>query len=357
MRPGAMKSLKLQPARLRLAGQSARCKDHPNQEPAAQALVCSLTTLDRGSILMTHYTGSNSNCASSSGVQQNASRPQSYQLDQPDRSQTPRPSDYAQPYTRAPPSVTESAPAPTQPIAPQLPTPPYRPVSPSGDAVSNENGGLRRAGSLFRTASVLRHDHGEQLPAFTDVALPEEMVPQDLHQQHTGPSSPPAPRSPPPPHTFTAPLGPPSPLHNVRAQVGSTSPPLIIPQSPPPPHTFPTPSSPPSSRHSIRPPPPPPLVSSPLSLSPAATAPSSPIHSDPPPAFIPSNRHFPTPEKSIPYVPPQPGNPRVMSNPMSIYNSANRTYTRPTMKFDLDTAYGRNNTSPGPPPEGASLYR
>ena len=307
---------------------------------------------------MTHYTGSNSNCASSSGVQQNASQPQSYKLDkldQLDRSQTPRPSDYAQPYSRAPPSVAESGPASTPPIAPQLPTPPYRPVSPSGDAVSNEGGGLQRTRSLFRTPTVSQHDHGEQLPAFTDVALPEEMVPQDMHRQ-TGPSSPPAPRSPPPPHTFSAPSGPPAPLHNIRAQVGSTSPPLIIPQSPPPPHTFPTPSS-PSSLHNIQPPPLPPLVSSPLSLSPAATAPASPIYSDPPPAFIPSNSHFPTPEKPIPYVPPQLGNSRVMSNPVSIYNSANRTHTRPAMKFDLETAYGRN-TSPGPPPpEGASFYR
>lgn len=302
---------------------------------------------------MTPYTGSNSNCASSSGGQHNASRPQSYQLDQVDRSQTPRPSDYAQPYSRAPLLAPESAPVSTPPIAP---TPPYRPVSPSGDAVSNEDGGLQRAGSLFRTPSISRNDHGEQLPAFTDVALPEEMVPQD-QDQHTGPSSPPVPRSPPPPHTFSAPPGPPSSLNSIRAQVGATSPPLIIPQSPPPPHTFPVPSSPLSSLHSIQPPPPPPLTSSPLSLSPANTAPASPIHSDPPPAFMPSNRHFPTPEKPIPFVQPQLGNPRVISNPMSIYNSANRTYTRPAMKFDLETAYG-TNTNPGPPAEnGASFYR
>ncbi len=191
---------------------------------------------------MTRYTGSTSNCASSSGSHHNASGPQTYQLD---RSQTPKPSDYAKPYSRAPPLMPESAPASAPPITPgQAPTPPYRPLSPSGNTVSSEDGiiatgdrGLQRAVSLFRTPSVSRNnDHGEQLPAFSDVALPGEMVPQDMHRQ-TGPASPP-PQSPPPPHTFSAPSGPPSSSQHERAQVGSASPPLTVPRSPPPPHTF-----------------------------------------------------------------------------------------------------------------------
>jgi hypothetical protein len=296
---------------------------------------------------MTNYPGSASNYASS---QCNVSGPQTYP---PGRSQTPRPSDYAQqPHPRAPTLAPESAPAPIAP--PQPPTSPYRPVSPQDNTMSNgdraiatANRGLQRAASLFRTSG---NDHGEQLPAFTDVALPEEMVPQDIDQ--SGPTPPPAPRSPPPPHSFSAPSGPPP----VRAQVGSTSPPPIVTRSPPPPHTFSVSSRPPSSLHNIPPPPPPLIVSSPLSLSPS-TAPTSPIYSDPPPAFVPSNRPFPTPEKTTPYAHPQPGNTRVMSNSVSVYASANRTNTQSAMKFDLGAAYGRS-TSPGPPQEnGMSFYR
>ena len=260
--------------------------------------------------------------------------------------------------------MPESAPAPAPPITPaQPPTSPFRPLSPSGNAVLNEDGiiatgdrgGLQRTVSLFRTPSVSRNnDHGEQLPAFSDVALPQEMVPHDRHQQTSPPL--PLPQSPPPPHTFSAPSGPPSFLHNVRPQAGPASPPLIIPQSPPPPHTFSAPARLPPSLHNIPPPPPPPLISSPLSLSPATT-PTSPTYTDPPPAFIPSNSHYPPPEKPIPYVHQNPGNARVISNPMSIYTSANRTHTQPAMKFDLEAAYGRR-PSPGLPQDsGASLYR
>ena len=361
MRLGVTKSFKLQRALMRLARQGARCKEQPNQEPAAQVLVCPPTTLDRRFILMIRYAGSTLNGASPSGIQHNVSGPQTYPLG---CSQTPKPADYAQPpqpYSRAPTSAPNCAPtsAPGPPISPpQPPTSPYRPVSPPGDTVSNEGGtvattgpGLQRAVSLFRTPADARNDHGEQLPAFTDVALPEQMVPQDIAQRRLTSSQ--APRTPPPPHTFSAPSGPPPSLH-YRAQVGSTSPPPTVPRSPPPPHTFS--SRPQSSLRNILPPPPLLNSSSPLSLSPA-TAPASPIHNDPPPAFTPSNSHYPAPEKTTPYARPQPGNTRVMSNSMAVYASANRTTTQPTMRFDLDAAFGRS-ASPGQPQEnGLSFYR
>ena len=325
---------------------------------------------------MTNYAGSTSNGASSSGPQYDVFGPEKYPLD---RSQTPRPSDYAQPYSRreAPASAPAFAPVITPPTAPpQPPTPPYRPVSPPSNTTSNEDGpiaaagggGVQRAVSLFRTASVSRNDHGEQLPAFTDVARPEEMVPQDMAQ--SGPRSPP-PTAPPPPHTFSAPSSPPAPPRNVRASVCLASPPPPAPQSPPPPHTFsppPAPQSPPPP-HTFSPPsnPPPPLHnlqlplapplngSRPRSLSPASV-PASPSHSDPPPAFILSDSHYPIPEKTNSYAQPRPGNGRAMSNPMAVYASANKPYASPAIKIELENIYGQN-ASPGPPPESRSFYR
>jgi len=342
----------------RQAKRKTQGSSQPGASGSGSGMTSSLTSLDRRFIWLTYYAGSTSNCTSSNGVQRNICGPPTYPLG---RSQTPRPSDYAQPtqpHSRAPTLAPTSAPTSGPSIAPpQPPTSPYRPVSPQGDTMSNEDRiiatadrPLQRAVSLFRTPG---NDHGEQLPAFTDVALPEEMVPQHIHQ--SGPTPPPAPRSPPPPHSFSAPSGPPPPP--VRVQVGSTSPPPTIPRSPPPPHTFSVSSRPPSSLNiPLPPPPPPPLVSSPLSLSPS-TAPASPIYSDPPPAFIPSNRHFPTPEKTTPYAHPQLGNTRVISNSRSVYASANRTTTQPAMRFDPDAAYGRS-TSPAPPQQnGMSLYR
>lgn len=47
LRPGVTRSSQLQPGPLRHARQSAGCKEHPNQQPADQVLVCSPTALDR----------------------------------------------------------------------------------------------------------------------------------------------------------------------------------------------------------------------------------------------------------------------------------------------------------------------
>ena len=337
---------------------------------------------------MTHYTGPTPNHASSSSAQHDVSGPKTYQLD---RSQTPKPSDYAHPYYSLAPSTSAPASGPAPPpMAPaQPPIPQYMQVPPPSNVVSNEDeriagggGGLQRAVSLFRTPSASPHDDdGEQLPAFTDVARPEEMVPQDMAQ--TGPTSPPTlsqspppphtfsppsttPQSPPPPHTYSAPSNLPPPPHNVRAQTDPAFLAPTTPQSPPPPHTFSAPSSPSPAVHNVQPPPP--LnVPRPLPIS-HASAPASPVHNDPPPAFIPSNTHYHIPEKTTPPLwanpPPQNpphlqlGNTRGMTSPMSVYASANRTnYASPTINFSLEAAYGRA-ASPGLPKEtGGSFYR
>ena len=214
--------------------------------------------------------------------------------------------------------------APAQPPAPSyMPVSPPSRVSPPSSITSNDEpiagagGGLQRAVSLFRTPSVSRDDHEEQLPAFTDVALPEEMVPENM--AHTGPTPrpPPQSQSPPPPHAFSAPSSPPPSLHNGRPR----PPPLHASRNPPPP------------------------------------VPALPTNSDPPPAFVPSNSHYAIPEKTDPYAHIHLENTRVMSKPVSIYASANKAYAPPTIKFDLETAYGRR-ASPGPPNQnGASFYR
>jgi hypothetical protein len=347
-----MKSSKLPQGHLRLARPSAGRSQHPRQVPADQVLVCSPTAFTRRFILddSFSYAGSASSSADSSSTQLDVFGSQGYPLD---RSQTPRPSDYARTpsYSSvlAPPSAPPFAPPPAAPLAApvQPPAPLYSPVSPPTSTVPNEDepiaaapGDLQRAVSLFRTPTLLRHDdHGEQLPAFTEVARPEEMVAEGM--PHTGPTPPlPSTQSPPPPHTFSPPLSPPPPVNN---------PPSPLVNNPPPPPV-----------HNVSPPPPPPVHSAPLPPPPPpffANVPASPIHSDPPPAFVPSNDHGAIPEKTNPYAHLHLQNARVMSRPMSVYASANRTYAPPTIKLDPEAVYGRR-ASPGLPNETAlSFYR